>query len=695
MRAFFRRNPWLIPVVFAAALGAAGWFNLRTLETTMRADVAEELETLLAADVAALEIWADEQRTVAVEHARLPGLIDAVLELEQLARRSEDPGAALSVAAAGERLKRILAPTVELHEYMGFAIANARGVVLAASLPIAPGSQLAGGVLFKRLAGLDSALTRPVRLDASLDLGTSAAILLGARLEREGKQIGILGFALPPGDEFTRILSVARSGATGETYAFDADGLLVSQSRFSSELRELGLLAQDARSALNVQIRDPGGDMTQGHVPELPVLARPLTRMAASAIAGESGVDVKGYPDYRGVPVVGAWTWLPGWEMGVATEVDVTEAYAPLVILRQRFGLVVVLLVLGAIGMLVYSLLVARLRGQVDEARQLGRYRIEGKIGAGGMGTVYLARHALLRRPTALKVLERESADHEMVARFEREVQVTSGLTHPNTIEIFDFGYNSAGVFYYAMEYLNGTTLGQCVEDAGAQTEARVVHIMKQACGSIAEAHRKELIHRDLKPANIMLCEMGGLYDFVKVLDFGLVRSERQSSDIALTDVSALTGTPQYLPPEAVQAPEGIDVRADLYQLGAIAYYLLTGQHVFGGDTVYEVLAHHVGSTPKPPSEALGKQVSPDLEKLILRCLEKDPKRRFANGGELYDAFESLDVAGRWDQRDASEWWVAWREQHPEAESAVEVTPSQPSGYTVDLAERLRGGEEA
>ena len=191
------------------------------------------------------------------------------------------------------------------------------------------------------------------------------------------------------------------------------------------------------------------------------------------------------------------------------------------------------------------------------------------------MGKVYRARHALLRRPTAVKLLEAASASGEAVTRFEREVQAASSLTHPNTIAIFDYGRTPEGVFYYAMEFLDGITLGELVGEDGAQPESRVVFIMRQMVESLAEAHAAGMIHRDLKPSNVMLCERGGLRDFAKVLDFGLVRAE-DSDDLTVTSVESLTGTPLYLSPEALESPETVSPRSDVYQLGAIAYYLLT-----------------------------------------------------------------------------------------------------------------------
>jgi len=357
--------------------------------------------------------------------------------------------------------------------------------------------------------------------------------------------------------------------------------------------------------------------------------------------------------------------------------------------MEGQVPLVMGLLLLGALGMFVYSFLAQRLRKQVDEARQLGRYRIESRIGRGGMGTVYLARHALLRRPTAIKVLNTERAGKEGIARFEREVQTTSALRHPNTVEIYDYGYTPDGTFYYAMEYLQGNTLSEIVGHDGPMPEARVVDILRQASGSIAEAHESGLIHRDIKPANLMLCERGGLFDFVKVLDFGLVRDQQQSQDAALTDVASLTGTPLFMPPEAVRAPETLDARGDVYQLGLVGYYLLTGRHLFTADAPMDVMLKHVHEAPVPPSEVLDKPISPELERLILDCLAKRPEDRPENAGALLHRLEECKVDGRWTQVDARRWWVGWRERVASwtaEDTAGSSTGTLPSG--IDLAER-------
>jgi serine/threonine-protein kinase len=329
-----------------------------------------------------------------------------------------------------------------------------------------------------------------------------------------------------------------------------------------------------------------------------------------------------------------------------------------------------------------------RMRRQVERVQRLGSYHIEDKIGEGGMGKVYRASHALLRRPTAIKLIQSADARSELVQRFKREVEATSGLTHPNTIAIYDFGFTPEGIFYYAMEYLDGITVGRCVETDGAQPEARVIHLLRQACGSIAEAHAAGLVHRDLKPGNLMLCQRGGLLDFVKVLDFGLCRN--QESDLSLTRLDALTGTPLYLAPEALESPEAVDARSDLYQLGAIGYYLLTGRHVFTGATVVDVLDQHLNAAPRPPSEVLGRSVAGDLESLLLACLEKKPSSRPSGAAALLAALDACADAGAWTQIQARAWWDRWLAAHPsEARSLGSSAGSPvPSSYAIDLEKR-------
>ena len=300
---------------------------------------------------------------------------------------------------------------------------------------------------------------------------------------------------------------------------------------------------------------------------------------------------------------------------------------------------------------------VRRLRRQIAAARRLGQYTLEEKLGEGGMGAVYNAEHAMLRRPTAVKLLRPGDATHQRLARFEREVQLTSRLTHPNTIAIFDYGRTPEGVFYYAMEYLDGLTLEELVRLDGPQPPGRVIHLLEQVCGALAEAHAVGLIHRDIKPANLMLCQRGGIPDFVKVLDFGLVKELSRESLPPLSVAGTFIGTPHYLAPEAIRTPDKVDARSDLYAAGAVGYFLLTGAPVFQGRTLLEICGQHLHAEPAPPSRCAPYPMPPALEGLILRCLAKDPAARPASALEVLDALQATLVLDPWRRADAERWW--------------------------------------
>jgi serine/threonine-protein kinase len=272
------------------------------------------------------------------------------------------------------------------------------------------------------------------------------------------------------------------------------------------------------------------------------------------------------------------------------------------------------------------------------------------------MGVVYRARHAMLRRPTAVKLVKPERVGESILRRFEREVQLTAGLSHPNTVSVFDFGRTPDGVFYYAMEYLEGLTLDELVDADGPQAPGRTVHILRQVLGALAEAHGIGFVHRDIKPGNIILCERGGLSDVAKVLDFGLVKDLQAPG--AMTQDATLVGTPLYLAPEAIRSPSA-DARADIYSLGAVAYFLLTGQTVFDGQTVVEICGHHLHTPPTPPSVRLGHRLPGDLEAWVLACLEKDPSGRPRSASAAAARLDRCTIAEEWTAEAGRAWWAA------------------------------------
>lgn len=315
---------------------------------------------------------------------------------------------------------------------------------------------------------------------------------------------------------------------------------------------------------------------------------------------------------------------------------------------------------LGATAVMISHVLTG-LGRQVSKAREMGSYRMVSLLGKGGMGEVWRASHRMLARDAAIKLihpymLQRDAVRAEaMRLRFEQEAKATASLRSPHTIELYDFGVTADGVFYYAMEFLDGIDLQTLVRRFGPQPPARVIVILRQVCRSLAEAHRRGMIHRDIKPTNIFLCRMGDELDFVKVLDFGLVKL--LDHDIQLTRDDSTLGTPAYMAPELALGSESIDGRADLYSLGCVAYWLLTGNLVFEEKGPTATMMAHLNKPPLPPSQRIELPIPPQFENVILACLSKQPEERPASAEALHQALEECDVRPSWSRQAASAWW--------------------------------------
>ena len=753
MRLSEQKRIWLIPVAVAVVVMVTGWWCNSEVRRAIEDQLENELESLISADVTALNIWIDNQLRFVSSLASEEQVKSLALSVVNKASTDGTNGGDLRTYDEVRALRDYIDPRLR-EMRLGFLVIDPDGVIIAALFdgilgnqlhdealamyqkvfqedvpilltPYQPPRRRGGQGLSRRLGNGElersskawqralkdevrgpsgergtrgESVRDPSEREGNPQRGRSGIAQNGQRgrggsggrrggpnrtimavaaplHSPTGEVIAAIGLLIQPDQEFTKILSVASSGDSGETFAFDSNGIMLSKSRFESSLSELGLLEQRqggpvVGSALNLELRDPGGNLVAGFAPPDDSEEWPLTHLVESAVVGGGkGIDVSGFRDYRGVPVVGAWQWLPDYEFGVATKLDAAEAFQPLRVLQLVFLILILLLVLSGLGLFLYSYLNALLRRQMEdvvlEAKELGQYTLEKKIGEGGMGSVYRARHALLRRDTAVKLLLPDKADEDSILRFEREVQMTCRLAHPNTIQIFDYGHTPDGIFYYAMEYLDGINLRDLIRREGKLPPGRVIHILRQVCASLSEAHDAGLVHRDIKPANVILSDRGGVPDMVKVLDFGLVKSYRENdqSSADATQTLSITGTPQSIAPEAVARPDKVDHRSDLYAVGTLAYYLLSGDHVFGGNSAFEVMQHHVSTRPDPLRERNGEVLDSNLESLVMRCLEKEASRRPQSAREIVQILLSCQACGTWNVEAQERWWAGFREQ--------------------------------
>jgi serine/threonine-protein kinase len=352
--------------------------------------------------------------------------------------------------------------------------------------------------------------------------------------------------------------------------------------------------------------------------------------------------------------------------------------------------------VLGTTLATIVSRVLYGLRRQVAEATELGQYLLEEQIGGGGMGEVWRARHRLLIRPAAVKLIGQRAlaamgGDPELlVRRFEREARATAALTSPHTVQLYDFGVAEDGRLYYVMELLDGLDLDTLVRQHGPVPAERVVHLLRQVCSALQDAHGNGLVHRDIKPANVVVSRAGTTFDFVKVLDFGLVKLDgaRRAGEpaIELSADNSWSGTPGYMAPEVVLGTADTDHRVDLYALGCVAYWLLTDALVFEGDNAIQVMLQHAQAEPPRPSLRTDRPIPAGLEDLIMQCLEKDPARRPASAEVVSERLAAVPLASEWTSERAEQWWAM--HQPRDVRPAADVLLSH-EGHELRIGPRL------
>ncbi len=573
-----------------------------------------------------------------------------------------------------------LNPIIEILESPSFSIIDASGFRVACNVKKRLGEKLNEDgmrIVLPKLQTDGFKFTRPFLQErSSIQNNSSDSTMisicwLDCSIKSEENAIATLGFAFFAETGFNEILEAHRIGKTGHTYAFDEKGYLISSVDDVDELKNYGILEEFEDPTLNLKLIDLKGALKENNTLDLAKyesgkLILPV-RLALSDKKHKEARDIQTVPEpyytFNGNKTIGAYVWLPKYNIGIITELPTEETLKPV----HYLNLILIILIGLLIGFVIYSFIssyqVAKLHKEIGETSMLGQYTLIKHIGEGGMGEVYLAKHAFLSRPNAVKLLKSEfSHNKDTIKRFEREVQLASQLTNPHTIQIHDFGYTEGDRFYYAMEFLEGITLEDLIKIEGPLPLNRTIVLLKQICYSLSETHEHGLVHRDIKPMNIMICKLGGLYDFVKVLDFGLVK-DIEGDDLEMTQEAVIQGTPVYMAPERFLRPQLSHPKSDIYSIGMVAYYLITGRKVFDHIDKASLLSDILHTQPKEMNEFTNEDLPEEFTKLVMSCLAKEMDDRPENIGEILSTLSNMSVKG-WNQTKAKEWWIQHIEQN-------------------------------
>jgi len=674
--AFARRRPLEIALGLLGVAGLTLWVYVG-VHGALEQLAAQTLRTLVTSEEAVLEAWIGEKRLNVQRWAADPRVVQAAERLLVAHGRGEG---ALRAACTGDDGARLVgaidrlrltdaAAAVHLIDRDGRLLA-ARNAVKCGHL-MTPGQREFFAPVFGGAVRFSASASSVERVGLADEDRVPKVWIAAPVVNEAGETIAVLDIGKPALERFSRLFEAVRSGSTGEAYAFDARGRLLTESRFRAELEESGQLRAGQSAILALRLSDADDDSVEPR----------LTRLIGSALAAREaggarqGETLAPYSNYLGERVVGAWRWFDDYGFGIAVEVSEREAFAPLARLNMVFAVLGALVGIAVFGFVVTLLRMQRMAREVEAATaamKVGNYELFEEIGAGGIARVYRAQHRLLKRPTAVKVIQLAQSTDELLARFDREVRLCSQLMHPNTIEIFDYGRTPEGLPFYAMELLDGATLQQLVERYGPFDAARAVHVLRGVAGSLAEAHERGLVHRDVTPANVMLCRKGGLHDVAKLLDFGLIKDTRGEHTRDLTRALKILGTPAYMAPERIERPDSADFRSDLYALGAVGYFMLAGRPPLEASTDLSLAFHVVNTVPAPIEAVAPSPVPPALAELIMGCLAKRADERPQTAALIGETLDRIAHDQPWSQRAARAWWAA----HPAVTADVRATAS-------------------
>ncbi len=653
-----RRYPAAIATSLALVTSVSAWVYAGVRGALIEL-AAGNLRSMVASEVLAVETWIGEKKLNVQRWARDPRVVDTVERLLAAGAQGEAALRGACAGALGERLVQVIDTLRSEDLAAAVNVIGSSGQVIAARdsgrcvLQIEPSLRAAFAPTFNGRTQFAGTRREAERVGVG-SADDTPKIWISAPVRNDaGDVIAVLDIGKPAAARFSQLFADSPVGAGGETFAFDHRGLLLTESRFRESLIIRGELRAGESSILHQRLYDP----VSVDVLQYTHLVRQALAARGSQPPRLQGELLQAYPSYTGRRVVGAWRWLDEHEFAVAVEVPESEAFAPLQRIEWAFLALGVVVGGVAFGFMVALLRMQRMAEEVEAAQRVGNYELLEQVGQGGMARVYRAQHRLLKRPTAVKIIELAMTSDEMLARFDREVRLASQLMHPNTVEVFDYGRTPEGQPFYAMEYLDGLTLQQVVDAHGPLPAARAAFALRGIAGSLSEAHARGLVHRDIKPANVMLCRRGGEYDVVKVLDFGLVKDTRSPHTRDLTRALRVLGTPAFMAPERIERPDSADLRSDLYALGAVGFFLLTGKAPFDGESDL-ALAYRVVNIAAPSVASLTTEpVPPALDALIAGCLAKSPDDRPPSAEAITALLDQMLATMPWTNLQARAWW--------------------------------------
>ena len=653
-------------IFLAAVLPTAliGWLTYRQVAARLKDEVRQELAAVANSTSLFMNGFLKDRTHLVESWSRQPAVRQAIMELVEIGKQ-DDPTEQLKAAPHADLIKEQLQ---ELSGYddVKFVVWNQAGTILATWLPDRAdfGTQVTpdGAANLVRVFAGQRVFFGPERLTQEKDgfkpetLDPVLANIVPI-FDDKGKVIaaflvrGIGTFA-----EFDRLFREASEGGNLDAYAVDRNGVMVTNSPQAMRLSKImSLELRENEIAAVLRVSDPGFPTAPGNIGTYNRMTQPLTIAAAGATTRQENLQIEPYNNYAGIPVVGAWRWDDDWQFGVVIERDNQSALAAARIVRYGF------LILGSLLTLTAYVAATQIAKQSAKTRAvlhpLGRYELTGELGSGGMGVVYRARHRQLGRDVALKVLRSDRRNREDQLRFDREAKLAASLSNPHSVMIYDYGHGEGGEAFCVMEFLQGITLAEVVARSGPQPYGRVLSILRQICSSLSEAHNAGLLHRDVKPQNVMLSLDPSVGDWAVVFDFGLAKSFKPDSGGYQTAETVWAGTPMYMAPERYRDPAGVDPRSDIYSVGCIAYFLISGRPPYIECDPESLFALVLSEQPISMSLHREEEVPQELVDLVNQCMAKNVDDRFGSADALSLRIDELREKYSWSDDEAAAWW--------------------------------------